>query len=92
MSESNYSRMFLALLIVGFLTFFVGMVFLAVASSFLGHGNSTGFGVIIFLGPIPIVIGSGPEPVFVLLIAALVAVLVGMVFLLVRERREKTGH
>lgn len=88
-SKRGHSGVFLVLLVAGFLTFFVGMILLAVAASLLGHGNSASFGVIIFLGPFPIVIGAGPQPVLVILIAVLIAVLTVTALLLARKRTRR---
>jgi uncharacterized membrane protein len=90
-SESSRHGVLLALFIGGILIFFVGMMFLAVAVSFLSHGNSTSFGVVVFLGPFPIVIGAGPEPTLLLLVAVIVAILFVSVFLLTRLRRKRTS-
>lgn len=88
-SKRAYLRVFLVLLVAGFLTFFVGMILLAVAASLLRQGNSASFGVIIFLGPFPIVVGAGPQRVLVLLIAVLIAVLTVTALLLVRKRTRR---
>lgn len=89
MREARHSSVLLTLLVAGLLVFFIGIVFLTLAASFLGHGNSSSFGVIIFLGPFPIVIGAGPQPILILLIAASVTVLTVLAFLLMRGRRKK---
>jgi uncharacterized membrane protein len=87
--EARHSSVLLTLLVAGLLVFFIGIVFLTLAASFFGYGNSTSFGVIIFLGPVPIVIGAGPQPILILLIAASVTVLTVLAFFLKRRRRKK---
>jgi uncharacterized membrane protein len=77
--------MFSVLLAVGLVIFFVGVMLLAIAASFSGSGNS-GFGVVIFLGPIPIVVGAGPGTLWIILTGVLLAVLIVMAFLWRRER------
>jgi uncharacterized membrane protein len=85
-STQSYSKIFPALLVAGLLTFLIGIALLTVAASLLVHGNSTNFGVIIFLSPIPIVIGAGPEPSWILLAATAFGVLALIALLLKRKR------
>jgi uncharacterized membrane protein len=84
-SVPSLPKMFSVLLAAGLAIFFIGVILLAVAASLSGTSNS-GFGVVIFLGPIPIVAGAGPGTLWILLIAVLLAVLIVMAFLLERER------
>jgi uncharacterized membrane protein len=81
----SLQKMFSILLAVGFVIFFVGALLLAIAASFSGSRNS-GFGVVIFVGPIPIVVGAGPGTLWIILTAVLLAVLILMAFLWSRER------
>jgi uncharacterized membrane protein len=89
MREARHSGVLLILLVAGLLVFFIGIVFLTFAASFLGYGNSTSFGVIILLGPFPIVIGADPQRILILLIAASVTVLTLFAFFLMRGKRRK---
>jgi uncharacterized membrane protein len=89
--ERSHYRIFSVLFAVGLLTFFVGMALLTVAATLLGHGN-TSFGVVIFLGPLPIAVGAGSEPSLALSVAALLAVLTVTALLLSHKRRKRLDH
>ena len=78
------SGRFFGLLILGIALVFVGIVVLAVASFVLGGQTSTG--VVIFIGPFPIVFGSGPDAVWLILIGIILAV-VSVVFFIAMNRR-----
>ena len=77
------SRLF-GFLILGIALVFVGIVVLVVASLVLGSSGSVG--VVIFIGPFPIVFGSGPNAGWLILIGIILAVL-SIVFFLVMNRR-----
>ena len=66
------SRLF-GFLILGIALVFVGIVVLVVASLVLGSSGSVG--VVIFIGPFPIVFGSGPNAGWLILIGIILAVL-----------------
>jgi len=59
-------------------------VILVVASSLLGNG-SVSTGVIIFVGPIPIIIGTGVNALLAILLAAVFTILCLIVCFLVRR-------
>ena len=77
------SRLF-GFLILGIALVFVGIVVLVVVSVVLGSSGSVG--VVIFIGPFPIVFGSGPNADRLILIGLILAVL-SVVFFLVMKRR-----
>jgi uncharacterized membrane protein len=77
------SRLF-GFLILGIALVFVGIVVLVVVSVVLGSSGSVG--VVIFIGPFPIVFGSGPNADWLILIGLILAVL-SVVFFLVMKRR-----
>jgi uncharacterized membrane protein len=77
------SRLF-GFLILGIALVFVGIVVLVVVSVVLGSSGSSG--VVIFIGPFPIVFGSGPNADWLILIGLILAVL-SVVFFLVMKRR-----
>ena len=79
------SRLFW-LLIAGVALVFVGIVVLAAASFAVGSSTSTG--VVVFIGPFPIVFGSGPNATWLIIIGIVLAVL-SVVFFLVMNRRHK---
>ena len=74
------------LLILGVALVLVGIVVLAVVSLFFGESASTG--VIVFVGPFPIVFGSGPNASWLILVGILLAVLSVVLFLVMNKRRE----
>jgi len=83
------NRLFL-LLIVGFVLVFVGIAVILVAAVFYGGGSVSG-GVVIFIGPFPIVIGAGPDVILIVLFSIILAVLSVVVFLVMNRRVRKFG-
>jgi uncharacterized membrane protein len=83
------NRLFL-LLIVGFVLVFVGIAVILVAAVFYGGGSVSG-GVVIFIGPFPIVIGAGPDVTLIVLFSIILAVLSVVVFLVMNRRVRKFG-
>lgn len=65
------------------------MILVGVALLFLGSIGSSGVsvGFVFFLGPIPIVLGSGPETLPMLVIAAILSVVGLLSFVLLVRRR-----
>ena len=82
------SRLF-RFLILGAALIFIGIVVLAVASVVLSGSGSAG--VIIFIGPFPIVIGKGPSAVWLILIGMIIAVLSIVLFLIMIRRLRRFG-
>ena len=78
------SRFFL-LLISGFVLIFVGIAAILVAMVFYGGGSASA-GVVIFIGPFPIVIGAGPDATLIVLFSIIIAVLSVVVFLVMNKR------
>jgi uncharacterized membrane protein len=64
---------------------FIGMVVMMIASFSQGHGPTSG-GVVILVGPIPIILGSGPESTWLIALAAIITVIALIVFLLTRRK------
>ncbi len=73
------------LLVLGVILVFVGIVVLVVASLVLNSGSSS-VGVVIFIGPIPIVFGSGPNSVWLILIGIILAVASVLLFFVMNRR------
>jgi uncharacterized membrane protein len=73
------------LLVLGVILVFVGIVVLVVASLVLNSGSSN-VGVVIFIGPIPIVFGSGPNSVWLILIGIILAVASVLLFFVMNRR------
>ena len=82
----NVSDRLFSLLILGVAFVFVGIVILAVVSLVLGGSGSVG--VVIFIGPFPVVFGSGPSATWLILIGIVIAVL-SVAFFLVMNKRLK---
>jgi uncharacterized membrane protein len=83
------NRLFL-LLIVGFALVFVGIAVILVVAIFYGSGSVSG-GVVIFIGPFPIVIGAGPDVTLIVIFSIVLAVLSAVVFLVMNRRLRKFG-
>ena len=77
------SRLF-GFLILGIALVFVGIVVLVVVSLVLGSSGSVG--VVIFIGPFPIVFGSGPNAAWLILIGIILAVLSIVLFWVMNRR------
>ena len=85
--ETGYElsgRLF-SFLLLGVVLVFVGIAFLVVAMVVLGGSGSVGG--VIFIGPIPIVFGAGPESTWLILISLIAAALSIAVFVLSRRKR-----
>jgi uncharacterized membrane protein len=79
------SNRFFLLLISGFVLVFVGIAVILVVAVFYGGGSASG-GVIIFIGPFPIVIGAGPDATLIVAFSIILAVLSVVVFLVMNRR------
>ena len=77
------SRLF-GFLILGIALVFVGIVVLMVVS--LVFGGSGSVGVVVFIGPFPIVFGSGPNAGWLILIGVILAVLTAVFFWVMKRR------
>jgi uncharacterized membrane protein len=82
--ENAVPQKILMLFIAGFFIAFVGIIILMVATLFYG-GGSANFGALIFIGPIPIVVGAGPQAAWMVLFALILAVLSIIMFLIMRR-------
>jgi uncharacterized membrane protein len=49
-------------------------------------GTSTNFGAIIFIGPIPIALGAGPNPIWTIILAVAVTIVGVILFRLLRKQ------
>lgn len=72
------------LLLAGFSLILVGVVFVVVATILLG--GTVSFGGIIFVGPIPIIFGAGPDYFLVIILALFLTVLSVVVFILLHKK------
>jgi uncharacterized membrane protein len=87
--ESTGITRVLALFVLGFLIVLLGIIILAVAT--LVSGGSASYGGVIFIGPIPIVFGAGPQATWLISFAIVLAALSIIVFLLMRRNRGKAA-
>ena len=78
------SRLFW-LLILGIVLVFVGVIVLVVIASIFSGSSSAG--VVVFIGPFPIVFGSGPNSTWLILIAIILTVLSLVLFFVMNRRR-----
>jgi uncharacterized membrane protein len=76
------SRLF-NLIILGIALIFVGIVVVVVASVVLGSGS---VGAVIFIGPFPIVFGSGPNATWLILVGIILSVVSVIIFLVLNRR------
>jgi len=67
---------------------FVGMILMMIASFSEGRGSASG-GAIVLIGPIPVILGSGPESTWMILLAAVITVIALAAFLLTRRRMHR---
>jgi uncharacterized membrane protein len=84
---ATVSRFFL-LLISGFVLVFVGIAVILI-TAVLFSGGSASAGVVIFIGPFPIVIGAGPDVTWIVLFSVIIAVLSVVVFLVMNRRMRR---
>ncbi len=61
------------------------MVVMMVASFSEGHGQGSG-GAVILIGPIPIILGSGPDSTWLILLASVITMIAFAVLLLTRRK------
>jgi uncharacterized membrane protein len=81
---SRWQAMGFKLFLVGFLLVFVGVVLLVVSSFF--SESDTSSGIIILIGPIPVVIGSGPDALVAIFIAGILLVFSLLLFVFIGRR------
>ena len=72
------------MLFIGLGVVIIGIIIITVASV-LG-GSSGSVGGVIFIGPFPIVFGVGPDATWLIVISLVIAVLMFVVFLVMRRR------
>ena len=78
------SSRLLAFLILGIASVLIGIVVLVIAS--VASTSSASVGVVIFIGPFPIVFGAGPNATWLIIIGIILAVLSIIVFSVMYRR------
>ena len=73
------------ILLASFALLFVGMVVMMIASFTQGQSTTSG-GAVILIGPIPIIVGSGPESSWLILLAAIITAIMVVISLLARAK------
>ena len=74
------------LFLLGFLLMFAGVVVLIFATALQEDASASG-ALVIFVGPIPIVLGAGPHAFFAILLALILTVVGFAVFFLLRKTK-----
>ena len=74
----------LTFLFIGFAIIIIGII-LVVVASLLASGSSS-VGGVIFIGPFPIVFGVGPEAAWLIVISIIIAVVMFVLFFLLRRK------
>jgi uncharacterized membrane protein len=78
------------LFLLGFLLMFVGVIVLVIAALIGGGESSVSTGVVIVVGFVPIVIGSGPYAFYAILIAVVLTIISFVVFVWMRKQASKS--
>jgi len=76
----------LRLFLLGFFLMFVGVVFLIVAAALQGDTSISG-GLVIFIGPFPIILGAGPYAFLAVLFAVILTIVGFVVFFWLRKTK-----
>ena len=84
-SEAQVWTTPMKLFFVGFLLTFIGFIVLII-STVLQENSSVSGGLIIFVGPIPIILGSGPYAVFAILLVVILTIIGFIMFFLLRKQ------
>lgn len=72
------------LFLLGFLLIFMGMIFVIIAAVLFGAPATSG--AVIFVGPIPIVLGAGPHSLWAIVLAVALTILGLILFFALRKR------
>jgi len=86
-NESNRFQKFFMLFLIGFSMIVAGIILMVIAVLF--GDSSVSFAAFIFIGPFPIVVGAGPEALWMVLFTIILAVLSIVMFLILRREIEK---
>jgi uncharacterized membrane protein len=80
------SSRLLTLLLAGISLVFVGIAIIVVASIVLGSGSVGG---VILIGPIPIIFGTGPDALWLILISVILSIISIVLFLVLNRRNRR---
>jgi len=76
--------LFMKVFLAGFLLIFLGTIILAVAG--LMGGISQSFGLVVFIGPIPIILGAGKYSLLMILFALILTIISIVLFVIFRAK------
>jgi len=88
--QQDKTRLLTKLLILGFILIATGIIITIIATVLSSTNTSPSSGVTIFIGPIPIAFGTGPNAAFTLMLAAVFAALTLIALIVMRRRTQKT--
>ena len=74
----------------GLVILFVGVILVVAASAFEGNGSASS-GIVIFVGPISIAFGAGPNAGLLILVGAILAALSVAIFVIMRRKMVEEG-
>ena len=83
--DSEISSKIMWAIVAGFISVFVGVLILVIAAA-IGGSSSVSGGIIIFIGPFPIVVGAGPDAIWLILIVTVLAITSVLVFVAIRRK------
>ena len=86
--HSKRVNILLILLAFGFAVAILGMMILTIASVFSSNGSSSS-SIVIFIGPFPIVFGSGPDAGWLIVISLLLVALSIIIFYLMKANEAR---
>lgn len=84
--ETLMSALPFKLFLLGFFLMFVGVVVLIAAAALQGD-TSLSVGSVVFIGPIPIILGAGPYAFFAILLAVILTIVGFIVFFWLRKTK-----
>jgi uncharacterized membrane protein len=84
--ETLMSDILFKLFFLGFFLMFAGVVVLIAAVALQGNTSVSG-GLIVFIGPIPIVLGAGPDASLALVLAVILTIVGFVVFFWLRKTK-----
>ena len=86
--QESPSSLPMRLFLLGFLLVFAGVVVIMVSALLGGNGTVSG-GAVIFVGPIPIILGAGPDAFLAIIIAAVLTLIGFVAFFWMRRQFSK---
>jgi len=86
--ETLMSAIPFKLFFLGFFLMLTGVIILFVAAA-LQEGASASFASVVFIGPIPIILGAGPQASLALLLAVILTIVGFVVFFWLRKTKAK---